>query len=69
MPELPEVEYAANIARQFAVGRTVERVSVHHPAQRRSLPAAAARRVAGEQVVQVERRGKYQVLHLSSGRA
>jgi formamidopyrimidine-DNA glycosylase len=44
-------------------------VSVHHRAQRRSLPSAAARRVAGDQVLQVERRGKYQVLHLSSGRA
>ncbi|MBC7897002.1 MAG: bifunctional DNA-formamidopyrimidine glycosylase/DNA-(apurinic or apyrimidinic site) lyase [Cytophagaceae bacterium] len=69
MPELPEVEYAANVARQVTVGRTIERVSVHHPAQRRSLPAAAARRMAGDQVVQVERRGKYQVFHLSSGRA
>lgn len=69
MPELPEVEYAAGLARRFAVGRTIERVSVHHRAQRRSLPAAAARRVVGDAVVRLERRGKYQVLHLSSGRA
>lgn len=69
MPELPEVEYAASIVRRAAVGRTITRVDVLHPSQRRSLPDDAARSVIGDTVVDVERRGKHQLLRLASGRA
>lgn len=68
MPELPEVEYAAGVARRVAVGRHVTSVRVLHPSQRRALPVRAARRVAGDRVTAVERRGKYQLLRLASGR-
>jgi formamidopyrimidine-DNA glycosylase len=69
MPELPEVEYAARLAREVAVGRTVRRVRVLHRAQRKALPPARSRRLAGEVVTALERRGKYQVLRFQSGRA
>ena len=68
MPELPEVELAAAIARRVAVGRTITSVTVRHPAQRRSLPARDARSLRGERVIAVERRGKAQHFRLASGR-
>ena len=68
MPELPEVEHAASIARSTAVGRTITSVTLHHRAQRRGLPLRAARSLAGDRVLAVVRRGKAQVFHLASGR-
>jgi formamidopyrimidine-DNA glycosylase len=68
MPELPEVELAASIARRIAVGRTITSVSVHHRAQRRGLPPRQARSLEGDRVLAVVRRGKAQVFHLASGR-
>ena len=68
MPELPEVERAAIVARGIAVGRTITSVTVRHPAQRRGLPAKDARSLVGDRVVAVERRGKSQRFHLESGR-
>ncbi len=68
MPELPEVEHAASIARAVAIGRTITSVLVLHPAQRRGLPARDARSLAGDRVVSVERRGKAQRFRLASGR-
>jgi formamidopyrimidine-DNA glycosylase len=68
MPELPEVEHAASIARRIAVGRIITSVTVHHRAQRRGLPPRHARSLAGDRVLAVVRRGKVQVFHLASGR-
>jgi formamidopyrimidine-DNA glycosylase len=68
MPELPEVEYAAGIARRAIVGRVIASVRVLHRSQRRSLPSSAIRRLKGEQIVGIDRRGKYQLLRLTSGR-
>jgi formamidopyrimidine-DNA glycosylase len=68
MPELPEVEYAATVARTVAVGRLITRVRVLHPALRRSLRAEAVRRLAGDRIVAIDRRGKYQLFRLKSGR-
>lgn len=68
MPELPEVEYAATVARSVAEGRTITRVRTLHPAQRRALPPRAARSLAGDRVLGVERRGKTQRFRLQSGR-
>jgi len=68
MPELPEVERAAIIARGIAVGRTITSVTVRHRAQRRGLPAKDARSLVGDRVLAVERRGKSQRFHLESGR-
>lgn len=68
MPELPEVEHAATIARAVAAGRTITSVSVRHPSQRRGLPARDARSLVGDRVVAVLRRGKSQRFQLASGR-
>lgn len=69
MPELPEVEYAAGVARRVLEGRTIVAVEVHHPSQRRQLGTRHARTLAGERVTEVVRRGKYQRLCLTSGRS
>jgi formamidopyrimidine-DNA glycosylase len=69
MPELPEVEYAASIARQAVVGRTIALVDVRHRSQRRRLTPGARRLLVGDRVEQVDRRGKYQLLRLASGRS
>jgi formamidopyrimidine-DNA glycosylase len=68
MPELPEVEYAAGIARRALVGRVITHVHVLHRSQRRGLPASTIRRLTGDRVERIERRGKYQLLRLTSGR-
>lgn len=68
MPELPEVEAAATLARRAVVGRVITSLRLLHPAQRRRLPARLARSLAGETIVAVERRGKVQRLRLTSGR-
>ncbi|MHB8837851.1 MAG: Fpg/Nei family DNA glycosylase [Gemmatimonadaceae bacterium] len=67
MPELPEVDFAARIARRALVGHTVVAVTTHHAAQRRALPARDVRRIVGRQVVRVERRAKHQHIVLDDG--
>lgn len=68
MPELPEVEYAATVARAASHGRTITSVRVLHASQRRHLPARVARSLIGDRVTAVDRRGKVQRFHLASGR-
>lgn len=68
MPELPEVEAAARIARRTAQGQVVKRVRVLHRAQRKGLSDRVAGSLSGERVGSIIRRGKYQALGLSSGR-
>lgn len=68
MPELPEVEYAATVARRIAAGRTITSVKVLHPSQRRSLPARDAKSLIGDRILDVRRRGKSQRFALASGR-
>jgi formamidopyrimidine-DNA glycosylase len=68
VPELPEVEYAAGVARAAAVGRTIANVRVLHASQRRALSDAVAATLSGETVASVRRRGKHQLIALESGR-
>lgn len=68
MPELPEVERAATLLRAAIVGRTIASVITRHPSAARSLPAAVAETLTGCVVTSVERRAKYQLLHLDDGR-
>jgi formamidopyrimidine-DNA glycosylase len=68
VPELPEVDYAATLARRVAVGKTIRGVRVLHKAQRRTLPARQARRLQGDRVTAIVRRGKHQLFRLDSGR-
>lgn len=67
MPELPEVEFASRVLRKAVVGRTVTRVRVLHRAQSRGLPRRHVARVVGARITGVARRGKHQLLSLSTG--
>ena len=67
MPELPEVEEAAARLRAAVAGRRIRALAALHPAQRRGLSAAAARRAVGRRIIAVERRGKHQRLMLDDG--
>jgi formamidopyrimidine-DNA glycosylase len=75
MPELPEVEAFARALRPFVEGRTILKCRVIHsiavrPSSGRGAKQAAAameRRVRGQRVRAVERRGKYLILQLADG--
>ncbi len=67
MPELPEVAFAARVLTRATVGRKIVRLQALHPALKRKLPPAIARRAAGRTVTSVERRGKHQLLNLDDG--
>lgn len=67
MPELPEVEFAADKARTM-IGQTITSLRLLHRSLRRNLPARTLASLRGERLLSVARRGKYQILALSSGR-
>ncbi len=72
MPELPEVEVVRLGLDRGVVGRRIAAVEVHHPrAVRRHLTGAEdfCARLAGREVTQACRRGKYLWLALDSGEA
>lgn len=73
MPELPEVETVARELREGSngrgpsvVGRTIARVTVRWPRQiARPAPAEVKRRLPGQRVLEVGRRGKYLIFQLN----
>lgn len=67
MPELPEVEAAAEVFRTVALSKTIASVDRQHRVHRRLLPPSAARRLIGARVTAVERRGKHQLIRLGDG--
>jgi formamidopyrimidine-DNA glycosylase len=67
LPELPEVEAASRLLGRAALGKTILSVRAIHPALRRKLPAARARRAKGKRIERIERRGKHQLITLDSG--
>lgn len=67
MPELPEVEFAVRRLRRVIRGRVIEQLRAHHASQSRHLPTRDIRRVEGQRVKSVERRGKHQLVHLANG--
>ncbi|GGK28286.1 formamidopyrimidine-DNA glycosylase [Pilimelia terevasa] len=72
MPELPEVETVRRGLREWAVGRRLSGVDVHHPrAVRRHAagPEDFAAALVGRTFTEVRRRGKYLWLPLDSGDA
>jgi formamidopyrimidine-DNA glycosylase len=54
--------------RAALVGRTIASVITRHPSAARGLPTAVAETLVGHVVTRVERRAKYQLLHLDDGR-
>jgi len=69
MPELPEVESAMRRLRAAVEGKTIDAVRALHPALKRQLSPAKARRLRQRRITRVERRGKHQLLHLDDGSA
>ena len=70
MPELPEVESVRLSLAPALEGRRLERVRISDPRLTRPLdPDDVARELEGEQVVAVDRRGKYLIVRFESGRA
>ncbi|MEO8192434.1 MAG: bifunctional DNA-formamidopyrimidine glycosylase/DNA-(apurinic or apyrimidinic site) lyase [Gemmatimonadales bacterium] len=67
MPELPEVEEAMQRLKTAVEGKTIATAKALHPALARQFPDATARRLRHQRIVRVERRGKHQLIHLSSG--
>jgi formamidopyrimidine-DNA glycosylase len=67
MPELPEVEFAVRRLRRAMSGQAIAQLRAHHPSQRRTVTARVAAAVVGRRIARVERRGKYQLLHLDDG--
>ena len=69
MPELPEVETVRAQLEPALVGRRFVRVEIEDPRLVRPFePREIAAELEGEQVVAVERRGKYLVFRFESGR-
>ena len=70
MPELPEVETVRASLEPLLAGRTFEQVEILDARLTRPLdPMQVAAELQGERVEAVERRGKYLVLRLDTGRA
>jgi len=67
MPELPEVEHAAQRLRAAVLGHTIASAEALHPSQRRRFPPTAWKSVAGQRIDRIERRAKVQLLHLANG--
>jgi formamidopyrimidine-DNA glycosylase len=69
MPELPEVETVRARIAPVLEGRRLEQVEIRDPRLTRPFdPTEIARRLEGERIAAVDRRGKYVVVRFESGR-
>jgi formamidopyrimidine-DNA glycosylase len=66
MPELPEVEWTRRRIAPSMVRARISTVEVRRPDLRKPFPRHFARRLTGQQVVALSRRGKYLLASLSS---
>lgn len=72
MPELPEVEVVRAGLAKWVTGKTIDTVQVLHPRSVRAHVAGGkdfTKRLAGQKIKSVNRRGKYMWLALNSGDA
>src|SRR3954467_13823265 len=67
MPELPEVETTRRGLLPHVVGRSIRDVVVRNPNLRWPVPADLRRRLRGERVRDIRRRGKYLLLDFPRG--
>lgn len=67
MPELPEVETTRRGLLPHVVGRRIRDVIVREPRLRWPVPRDLARRVRGERVTDIRRRGKYLLFDVGPG--
>ena len=69
MPELPEVETIRRRLAPVLEGATIERAEIADPRLTRPVdPALVADALTGERIEALDRRGKYLLWRLSSGR-
>lgn len=69
MPELPEVETVRAGLAAALEGARIDAVKLHRADLRIPFPAEMPHRLAGAEILRVERRAKYLLLHLSTGAA
>lgn len=72
MPELPEVEVVRRGLDKWVTGRTIEKVSVHHPRAVRNHAGSKRdfiKRLEGQTVTAISRRGKFMWLVLDNDHA
>ena len=67
MPELPEVEITRRGIEPFVLGEAITGVTVRNPRLRWRVPRDIGRRVIGQTVRRVRRRGKYLLLDCDGG--
>jgi formamidopyrimidine-DNA glycosylase len=67
VPELPEVERVRRTLLPAMLGASFDRVVLNRPDLRRPFPAGFARRLRGQRIQTLTRRGKYLLAVLSSG--
>ncbi|CAB1370792.1 bifunctional DNA-formamidopyrimidine glycosylase/DNA-(apurinic or apyrimidinic site) lyase [Denitratisoma oestradiolicum] len=67
MPELPEVEVTRQGIAPVLLGRRASGALARVPALRYPLPADLARRLAGQELLAIRRRGKYLLLDFGTG--
>jgi len=68
MPELPEVETVRQDILPFVRGRTIQKLEIIDPRNIKGIkPARLKKNLAGQKIVDVERRAKYLLFKLASG--
>lgn len=67
MPELPEVETTRQYLLPALQGQVIRRLAVREPRLRWAIPANLARKLAGQPVLDLTRRGKYLLLIMPAG--
>ena len=67
MPELPEVETTRRGLAPHCSGRHLLAAVVRNPKLRWPVPDDLSARVAGQHIIQIDRRGKYLIINLSHG--
>jgi formamidopyrimidine-DNA glycosylase len=67
VPELPEVEITRRGIEPFVLGKTVTGVTVRNPRLRWRVPRDLARKLVGQNVKRVRRRGKYLLIDYERG--
>lgn len=67
MPELPEVETLARGLRRHVQGKKIRSLTILEKRKFRGTPGQLKKFVYGQKITDIERRGKWLVLHLASG--
>src|SRR5688572_3770127 len=67
MPELPEVESTRRLIARSMLGARIEVVELRRPDLRRPFPRGFKRRLEGQTIASLSRRGKYLLADVSSG--